>query len=105
MITLIEELVFGLNSYDKVKIEDRYEKIHSILLLKPTQIHSQTSNLKISSIEEFDSLEQCLFKIQDQLRVKSSNLNAIIRKPNSLTKKKIEGIIRLLQIKQEKILN
>lgn len=105
MITLIEELVFGLNSYDKVKIEDRYEKIHSILLLKPTQIHSQTSNLKISSIEEFDSLEQCLFKIQDQLRVKSSNLNAIIRKPNSLTKKKIEGIIRLLQIKREEILH
>ena len=97
MISTLEELVFGLNSYEKVKIEDRYEEIHSILL-------DSHSYIIISTIEEFDTLEQCLFKIQDQLRVKSSNLNSIIKKPNSLTKKKIETIITLLKSKREEIL-
>lgn len=98
MITTLEELVFGLNSYEKVKIEDRYEQIHSILLSSHPSLH-------ISTIDEFDALEQCLFKIQDQLRVKSSNLNSIIKKPNSLSKEKIETIIKLLKSKREEILN
>ena len=94
MISKLQELVFGLNSYEKVKIEDRYLKIEELI-----------PELVITNIEEFEVLENCIFKIKEQIRIKSSNLNTIIKKTNKLTKKKVNSIIEKLEKLKYKVIN
>jgi hypothetical protein len=73
------DVVFGQNEFEKTKIDVRFEIIKSLL-----------HTLSITSLEDFEYLESCLYKIKDQLRVKSSNLNKVIRDTQkSLTKKKV----------------
>ena len=96
MITQLEELVFGLETYEKVKIEDRYLEIYSLL--------QDSKNLVVSNLEEYEILEKCLFKIKELLRVKSSNLNSIIRKKNKLTFEIVSSIIQRLELMRKNIL-
>ncbi|MCH8520213.1 MAG: hypothetical protein LAT82_05670 [Nanoarchaeota archaeon] len=96
MITQLEELVFGLETYEKVKIEDRYLEIYSLI--------QHSKNLEVSNIEEYEILEKCLFKIKELLRVKSSNLNSIIKKKNKLTFEIISTIIQTLELKRKDVL-
>lgn len=96
MITHLEELVFGLNSYEKAKIEDRYLEIYSQL--------TALSSYEVSTLEEFEILEKCRFKIKEQLRVKSSNLNTIIKKKNKLNLDIMTSIIEALDLKRLQVL-
>ncbi|MFT4244754.1 MAG: hypothetical protein ACMXYB_04860 [Candidatus Woesearchaeota archaeon] len=96
MIEKLEELIFGLNSYEKVKIEDRYLELYSYL--------QHPTSLDISSLQEYEILEKCLFKIKELLRIKSSNLNSIIKKKNKLTFEVISSIIQLLESKRKEVL-
>ena len=92
IISELQDLIFGLNIYEKTKIEERYEKVEELI-----------SQLSISTTQEFEILESCIFKIKEQLRIKSSNLNSLIQK-RKLTKKRITEIIsQLEEIKYEVI--
>ena len=80
------DIVFGQNEFDKTKIEVRFEIIKTII-----------NTIELNSIEDFEKLESCIYKIKDQLRVRSSNLNKVIKDPTKpLTKKKVEFILEKL---------
>lgn len=86
MILNLRELVYGLEEYEKAKLEDRYNLIKGIL-----------PKLSIDNLEDFEVLENVLFKIKEQIRVKSSNLNSVIRDPKrKLTKGEVNEIIDTL---------
>lgn len=89
------DVVFGQNEFEKTKIEVRFEIIETLL-----------TTLSISSLEDFEFLESCLYKIKDQLRVKSSNLNKVIRDPQkSLSKKKVFQVVDHLMLLRNKFLH
>ena len=77
MFEQLKNLVFGLNEYDKTKYELRFELIEEII-----------DNLVIKKIEDFEIIEDVIYKIRDQLRVNSSNLNKVINCPSKNLKKK-----------------
>ena len=89
MITKLQSLIFGLGEYKKVKIEERYNEVKEILL-----------DISIDSALEFEILESCIFKIKEQLRIKSSNLNTIITKNTKYSKKNSSGFRHLLTKKK-----
>lgn len=89
------DVVFGQNEFEKTKIEVRFEIIETLL-----------TTLSISSLDDFEYLESCLYKIKDQLRVKSSNLNKVIKdSQKSLTKKKVLFVVEHLMELRNKFLN
>ncbi len=90
MLKELKAQIFGLDSYEKVKIDDRIQAVSL-----------QLSGLKIQNLEDFETLEECIYKIKDLLRIKSSNLNRIIKDPTKkLTKKDILNLIeKLITIK------
>ena len=77
MFNKLKELVFGLGEFEKTKIDVRYELINNYI-----------SSLRLNEIFDFEILEDCISKIKDQLRVKSSNLNKIIADPSKSLKKR-----------------
>lgn len=86
MLPRLYDIVFGQDEFDKIKIDVRFELISEVI-----------DKIKISQLEDFELLEACVYKIKDQLRVKSSNLNRIIRDPaKKLTKKQVLYIINTL---------
>lgn len=94
MLNHLKDLVFGIDGYEKVKIDARFEEI---LILLP--------NIQIKQLPDFEILEECLYKLKEQLRVKSSNLNRVIKEHNSLTKKKVNFVIEELDKKKYDFLN
>ncbi len=89
------DVVFGQKEFDKTKIEVRFDLIDSFL-----------SMLSIESIDDFEQLEACIYKIKDQLRVKSSNLNKVIKDPNKpLTKNKVQKVLNSLYEIRNNFLN
>ncbi|MFP4402456.1 MAG: hypothetical protein ACLFPL_04460 [Candidatus Nanoarchaeia archaeon] len=93
MISQLEELVYGAHNFEKVKLEERYLQI-SVLV---EHIYPQ-------NIKEFEIMEKCLYKIKEQLRVKSSNLNTIIKKNNKLSLSTVQHIISVLESRRFEIL-
>jgi len=86
MLDKLKSLVFGFDEYEKAKIDERFLQILVIL-----------NNLEIREIKDFEILETVIFKIKELLRVKSSNLNTIIKNPKKkLTKKKVLEIVEKL---------
>lgn len=86
MFNKLYKLIFGLDEFTKTKIELRFELAQEIL-----------DKLEVNSIEDFDLLESCIYKIKDQLRVKSSNLNNVIRdKEKNLDKQKVDSFLNEL---------
>ena len=92
MHNVLKKLIFGLDEYEKVRIDERFKQIDLIL-----------NNITLNKREDFEILEECLYKIKEQLRVKSSNLNKTISDTtNSLRKSDVNRILeKLEQIKYE----
>jgi diadenosine tetraphosphate (Ap4A) HIT family hydrolase len=92
MLEKLRALVFGLDEYTKTKIDVRFQFIEELV-----------PKLHISSIDDFEIIESCIYKIKDQLRVKSSNLNKVIRdRSNKLTSSYVQQILSsLLSIRNE----
>lgn len=89
------DVVFGQKEFEKTKIDVRFDIIESLL-----------HTLSITSLEDFEYLESCLYKIKDQLRVKSSNLNKVIRDPQkALSKKKVLRVVEHLLSLRNTFLN
>ncbi|MFW6286215.1 MAG: hypothetical protein ACOC16_03770 [Nanoarchaeota archaeon] len=83
MFYKLKEIIFGLNEFEKTKIDYRFNLLSQIL-----------ENLQISQLNDFEIIEECISKIKDLLRVKSSNLNKIISDPKrQLTKKDVNQLI------------
>jgi hypothetical protein len=86
MLFHLKELIFGLGSYEKVRIDIRF-----------LEIENKLNSIEIKKKEDFELLEECIFKIKELLRIKSSNLNKVIKDPKSpLTKKKVLSILEKL---------
>jgi diadenosine tetraphosphate (Ap4A) HIT family hydrolase len=82
----LKDLVFGLNEFEKTKIELRFKLMDDFI-----------SSLKIDKIEDFELIEECIYKIKELLRIKSSNLNKTLSNPaNSLRKKDVSNILNKL---------
>lgn len=95
MFTKLYKLVFGLDEFTKTKIELRIELAKEV-----------SQRLQVNSIEDFDFLESCIYKIKDQLRVKSSNLNNVIRDKNKdLSKENVEEFLIQLTHLRDSFLN
>lgn len=85
MLNKLKDLVFGLNEYDKTRIDIRFEFIFEII-----------SKIEIKNIEDFENLETSIFKIREELRVRTSNLNKTINNPKRSLKKR--EVLELLDI-------
>lgn len=86
MLNHLRDLIFGLNDYEKSKLEQRFEETSIII-----------SKISIQKIEDFEILEDIIYKLKEQLRIKSSNLNKAIKDPSrNITKKKVDEIIEKL---------
>ncbi len=87
MLDKLKDLVFGLNYFEKTKIDMRFKEISNVL-----------EEIEILRIEDFEILEECIFKIKDLLRLPSSNLNRIINdKKKDLTQKEVDEILKTLE--------
>lgn len=87
MLITLKKLIFGLDEFEKVKIDARFNELSSF-----------TNSIKISKLEDFEILEECLYKLKEQLRIKSSNLNRIIKdNKNTLTKKEVINQLKILE--------
>jgi len=83
MLNKLVELIFGLNEYEKTKIEDRFFIVKDIIL-----------KLEIRKVEDFEILEDIIYKIKEELRIKSSNLNKTIsNRKRNLSKKDVENVL------------
>lgn len=86
MLYSLKELVFGLNEFEKAKIDDR---INQAFLLVP--------KLKLERLEDFEILEENIYKLKEQLRIKSSNLNRVIKSSKLISKKQVLNFIKDLE--------
>jgi len=86
MLYSLKELVFGLNEFEKAKIDDR---INQAFLLVP--------KLKLERLEDFEILEENIYKLKEQLRIKSSNLNRVIKASKLISKKQVLNFIKDLE--------
>ena len=91
MFDKLRDLIFGFGEFEKTKLEIRFEIISTLL-----------SQLVLRDLSDFQIVEDCEYKIREQLRVKSSNLNRVIRDPSKkLTKRQVNEILdRLEELKQ-----
>lgn len=88
MYNQLRNLVFGLDEFEKTKIDIRFGLISNLI-----------SPLKINKIEDFEVIEECIYKIKEQLRVKSSNLNKTLANPaNKLRKKDVLYVLERLDL-------
>ncbi len=95
MFEKLYKLVFGLDEFTKTKIELRLDLAKEV-----------AQKLQVTSVDDFDLLESCIYKIKDQLRVKSSNLNNVIRdKQKDLDKKSVEDFLHQLLHLRDSFLN
>jgi len=95
MFERLRDQVFGLNEFEKVSIEDRFNEIYEFV-----------DELEVNNLIDFENLEESIYKIKDLLRLKSSNLYKAILTPNKpLTKKKVYEIIDKLENIKIKFLN
>lgn len=95
MFTKLYKLVFGLEEFTKTKIELRLELAKEV-----------AQKLQVTTVDDFDLLESCIYKIKDQLRVKSSNLNNVIRDKNKdLDQKSVEDFLHQLLYLRDSFLN
>lgn len=86
MFTKLKNLIFGLEEYEKTRIEDRFEILKIDL-----------SHININSLENFECIEDCIYKIHEQLRLKSSNLCKSINNPaKNIRKKDVEKVLNML---------
>ncbi len=86
MFEKVKDIVFGFGEYDKTKIDVRFDIVKTYL-----------PKLEINTLSDFEMLEETLYKIKDQIRVKSSNLNRIINDPDKqLSKKDVDLVINTL---------
>ena len=94
MIDEIRNLVFGLGVYPKTRIDYRFLHIKKLV-----------PQVVINSVREFEILEEIIYKIKDELRLKSSNINKTIKNPaQNLTKKNVREIVEKLEkIKYESL--
>lgn len=86
MLYSLKELIFGLNEFEKAKIDDR---IKQAFLLVP--------KIKLERLEDFEILEENIYKLKEQLRIKSSNLNRVIKNNKQLPKKRVLEFIKDLE--------
>lgn len=77
-------LIFGLEEFEKVKIEIRFCEAEEL-----------SKTLIINSITEFEIVQKSIFKIKELLRLKSSNLNKAINDPSRKIKK--SNVLNLLE--------
>lgn len=86
MLQRLRELVYGLNEYEKSRLDERFEIIREIL-----------PQVEIRRIDDFELVEEIIFKLKEQLRVRSSNLNkAIIDRTKDLSKEDVDYVIESL---------
>ena len=86
MLDNLRKLVFGLGEFEKIRIDERFRKIESLL-----------NSVQISNLEDFEAIEECLYKLKEQLRIKSSNLNRVIRDLGcNISKKQVLNVIEKL---------
>jgi hypothetical protein len=86
MLESLKELIFGLNEFEKAKIDDR---INQAFLLVP--------KIKLDRLEDFEILEENIYKLKEQLRIKSSNLNRVIKSSKLISKKQVLQFIKDLE--------
>jgi hypothetical protein len=86
MLESLKELIFGLNEFEKAKIDDR---INQAFLLVP--------KIKLQRLEDFEILEENIYKLKEQLRIKSSNLNRVIKSSKLISKKQVLNFIKDLE--------
>jgi hypothetical protein len=86
MLESLKELIFGLNEFEKAKIDDR---INQAFLLVP--------KIKLNRLEDFEILEENIYKLKEQLRIKSSNLNRVIKASKLISKKQVLQFIKDLE--------
>lgn len=96
MFEKLNSLIFGNEEFEKVKIENRFQEAQGI-----------SNSLKINSLKDFEIVENCIFKIKELLRLKSSNLNKAINDPSRKIKKKevLELLENLENIKTQYLQN
>jgi len=70
-------LVFGFSEFEKAKFDFRFQLIKTIL-----------PQIKLEKLEDFELIEKIIYKINELLRLKSSNLNKTIRDPSKNLRKK-----------------
>lgn len=94
MLNQLRSLIFGLEEYNKTKLEIRFELVRTFL-----------EKLEIKNLVDFEIIENLSYKIKDQLRVKSSNLNKVINNPaKSLRKKDVLLILDKLDLLKQNFL-
>ena len=86
MLYSLKELIFGLNEFEKAKIDDR---INQAFLLVP--------KIELKRLEDFEILEENIYKLKEQLRIKSSNLNRVIKSSKLISKKQVLKFIKDLE--------
>jgi hypothetical protein len=86
MLESLKELIFGLNEFEKAKIDDR---INQAFLLVP--------KIKLDRLEDFEILEENIYKLKEQLRIKSSNLNRVTKSSKLISKKQVLQFIKDLE--------
>ncbi len=86
MLNKLYNLVFGFSEFEKTKFEVRFDIILEII-----------DKIEIRRIEDFELLEKIIYKINELLRIRSSNLNKAIKdSSNKLKKKDVINILNKL---------
>ncbi|MCA9459028.1 MAG: hypothetical protein KC589_02795 [Nanoarchaeota archaeon] len=90
MLNRLKNLVFGLEEFDKTKIEIRFDIVRGTI-----------ASIVIKELADFEILEEIIYKIKEELRVRSSNINKTIRNPSRNFRKKdvLELLENLVKIK------
>ena len=89
MLNRLKNLVFGLEEFDKTKIEIRFDIVRGMI-----------SSIVIKELADFEILEEIIYKIKEELRVRSSNINKTIRNPSRNFRKKdvlvlLENLVKI----------
>jgi len=92
MLVDLKKLIFGLDEYEKVKIESRIKDATQLI-----------SNIKVYNKEDFEVIEDVISKLKECLRIRSSNLNCVIRSSSrNLSRNEVDNLIEQLnKIKYE----
>ena len=86
MFEKLKDLVFGFGEFEKTNLEIRFEMIFALL-----------PSLDIKTLRDFEILEETLYKLREQLRIKSSNLNRVARdSTKKLSRKDVLSLISSL---------
>lgn len=95
MLLQLKSLIFGLGEYNKTKLEIRFQLFKNLL-----------EKIEIKNLEDFEIIEDICYKIKEQIRLKSSNLNKVINNPaKSLKKQEVLDILLKLDLIKQNFLN